>query len=126
MKLFVYGTLMNYSGQMKRFSPESKFITNSVVVGYSIYSLGGFPSLGGLPSLGGFPGIKEVHGSQVYGEIWDVPESDIPRLDAYESEGRLYLRNVVGTYNNEQLQAYVYNHPVRDADRIKSGYWLDR
>lgn len=114
MKLFVYGTLMNYSGQMKRFSPESKFITNSVVVGYSIYS------------LGGFPGIKEVHGSQVYGEIWDVPESDIPRLDAYESEGRLYLRNVVGTYNNEQLQAYVYNHPVRDADRIKSGYWLDR
>ena len=111
---FVYGTLMQYSGRMNAFSPKAQYLNDILIEGYRLYSLGGFPGL----TRGG-------PGDYVKGELWRVPNSDIPKLDRYESEGYLYLRQQINDDDgDEPIYAYIYNHDTSSHTRIESGDWL--
>lgn len=115
-KVFVYGTLM--SGQ----SAAGK--------------LSGCPCLGvfrladyAMYDLGAYPGIKMCQGENVIGELYEVDDEAINRLDMYECEGSLYTRTeVMVSREEEELDTlvYVYNgdvgerKPVREAWNSKS------
>lgn len=115
MLFFVYGTLMEYSGRMTQFSPEALKIDDFVLDGAVIYSLGGYPGLI----------LTDDNTDSVKGEVWFVPDKDIPKLDRYESEGYLYLRQVVTIFNDiDPVSAYIYNHDVNGCTKIPDGNWL--
>ncbi len=45
--------------------------------------------------LGSFPGIQPHKGGSVVGELYEVSDDMITKLDSYESEGELYNREEV-------------------------------
>ena len=113
---FVYGTLMRKDNDLiTAFSTKAQYYNDILVEGYQLYSLGSFPGL----KHGG-------PGDYVKGELWSVPNSDIPKLDRYESEGYLYLRQPIDAGDEEEpIYAYIYNQSVADRTRIESGDWLE-
>lgn len=59
--------------------------------------------------LGPFPGIKESPGEMVFGEVYEIPDCLIPKMDSYEGEGSLYKRVLVNVSNETvSLDAYAY------------------
>ncbi len=97
--LFVYGTLMRgerAAGMLADGTYKGEYVLDD----YAMYD------------LGSFPGIKENPGEKVMGEVYEIPESIIPRLDSYEGEGCLYKRMVVRVSNEHSsldgVYVYVY------------------
>ncbi len=94
--VFVYGTLMQgerASGMLADGIYKGEFVLDD----YAMYD------------LGPFPGIKEYPGEKVIGEVYEIPDSLIPRMDSYEGEGFLYKRVLVSVSNETaSLDAYVY------------------
>ncbi len=59
----------------------------------------------------GYPFATPWSGSKIEGSlIYDIPPDALAKLDDYESEGKLYCREVVTAYteNDEPVPAYVY------------------
>lgn len=48
---------------------------------------------------------------RVSGEVYEVDDTAIKRLDVLESEGRLYHRVVIDTENFGKCSAYLFRHP---------------
>ena len=97
--LFVYGTLMRgerAAGMLADGTYKGEYILDN----YAMYD------------LGSFPGIIEEEGEKVIGEVYEIPDAIIPRLDCYEGEGDLYKRTVVNVKGEESsidnALAYVY------------------
>ncbi len=95
--VFVYGTLMQgerAAGMLADGTYKGEFILDD----YALYD------------LGPFPGIKEMPEECVIGEVYEIPESVIPRMDSYEGEGSLYKREAVSVRNDETVldDVYVY------------------
>ncbi len=99
VKIFVYGTLMR-GEKAAQMLAEGNYIGDYVLNDYAMYD------------LGAFPGIREKAGEKVFGEVFEIPESLIPRLDSYEGEGYLYRRAAVSVENEnsslDNVLAYVY------------------
>lgn len=119
--LFVYGSL-------KRGFPnhhvlgDARFIKNTVLIGgYDMYSLGGFPGI--------VPGSGRVHG-----EVYEISEDHLPRLDALEGynekwprEHCMYTREVAlvpdGPEEEQEVFVYIWNDDVSRRTKIESGVW---
>ncbi len=103
--LFVYGTLMRGERASGMLS-GCDFLGEGILKGYAMYD------------LGPFPGIKEKDKFRVQGEIYNIPDELIERLDAYEGEGSLYKRDTVtvscGKGDLENVLVYVYLGDIRD------------
>ena len=97
--VFVYGTLMR-GERAARMLSEGIYKGEYVLNDYAMYE------------LGPFPGIKKKPGERVIGEVFEVPDSVIPRLDSDEGEGDLYERTPVRVENEntslEDVLVYVY------------------
>ena len=97
--VFVYGTLMR-GERAARMLSEGNYKGEYVLKDYAMYD------------LGPFPGIKEKPGEKVLGEVFEVSDSVIPQLDAYEGEGDLYKRIPVSVESDKQsledVLVYVY------------------
>lgn len=73
-----------------------------------------------MVSLGGFPGVKLTSdGPGVVGDLFRIKDASIiNRLDGYEGEGSLYIRQIItlggGPLSDEPLNAYIYeyNHSI--------------
>ena len=109
MKVFVYGTL------------KSGYGANSLL-GEGRTLLGETTIAGEIYHLGGFPGVRLGGESKVHGEVWEVPESSLPRLDRYEGEGSLYIRHEITTEFGPAW-VYEYNDTPPVERRIASGRW---
>lgn len=98
MKVFVYGTLMKGHGNHILLEND-KFLGNAVLKDYGLYN------------VSSFPGIIKQDGAAVKGEVYSISESTLKRLDTLESEGSLYIRNLVPVTlesANQIINAYVY------------------
>lgn len=106
--VFVYGTLMN--GETNHhYLENSKFSGMATIEGYEMYSMGGYPAI--------------IDGDGIIiGELYQVPNIDIPSIDMLEGEGSLYIKRceTVTDSNGKSSFAfiYVYNRDCSDLERI--------
>lgn len=112
--LFVYGSLMsgeNASGKLQKCKCLVKFLLED----YAMYDV----------ANGEFPGIVQKKGESVIGEIYEIPESLLSDLDAYENEGNLYTRQTVMVKKeNRRLYAiaYIYNRSIENCRILRAAY----
>ena len=102
--IFVYGTLKKGERNHEAFLSKAQFITNGVIVGYTLYD------------LGYFPGIKKTKKGVVEGEVYRVSLDTLHQIDLLEDEGDLYSRVTTDVIGNglklHNVQTYVYNPPI--------------
>lgn len=100
--LFVYGTLMRGQAAANKLEGYT-FKGVFRLADYAMYN------------LGSYPGIKPCLGENVIGELYEIPTEAIEKLDMYEGEGSLYVREEVRiSREGEETKAivYVYNDDV--------------
>lgn len=110
MKIFVYGTLK--SGYSNNFFMDGQKLEGSFETEpeYTLYRVASFPGL-----------VKaEINGISVKGEVWDVDEICLQRLDSFEGHPGLFKRqkiNIKGL-SNEEVMAYLWNGDTEDLTPI--------
>lgn len=110
-RVATYGTLKRGFGNYNRLMQTAEFVGKCKFKG-TMYSMGGFPAV-------------SLHGdTDIHGELFDVDDETLDRLDQLEGHPRWYLRQKVDTSNGP---AWVY---TQDADQqlsnlpiVKSGIW---
>jgi gamma-glutamylcyclotransferase (GGCT)/AIG2-like uncharacterized protein YtfP len=108
IKVFVYGTLKK-GYRNHRLLEGSNYIGEGKISGYDLYD------------LGSFPGIIRGKG-EVVGEIYEIDQETLKRVDMLESEGQLYSRVPVEVSQNGKMvkaATYVFNRSVNNAHRIE-------
>lgn len=99
-RVFVYGSLKRgrYNNDLLR---ESRFIGERTTQDETWI----------MRSLGGFPGVvKEYHGAlsaSIYGELYEVDDNTLTRLDRLEGNGHFYNRELV-RLRDESEPAWMY------------------
>ncbi len=119
IRIFVYGSLMSNCYNHKYFLKNQKCLGRGCLDGYSLYSLGSYPGIVADPE-----GI-------VLGEVYEINEKVLARLDRLEDNGRLYARRPVQVQLGDEAvnaEVYVYNGIVQPGDKIeiKNQPWSDR
>ena len=97
-KVFVYGTLMRGRSNYKYYLEHSIFLGSGSIHGYALYD------------LGFYPGIIADENECTKGEVFEVDNETMSRLDRLEGEGDLYLKRLVKVEMDNGLahDAYVY------------------
>lgn len=111
-KVFIYGTLRK-GEVLNTYLGEGKFIGEGELEGYELYAGFSYPMM-----------IKGK--GIVTGEIYEVDEKTIGKLDQIESQ---YDRIKVNVKVNDELipcDAYVYKYEVDELEKIESGDWKKR
>lgn len=121
MKLFVYGTLKRGYGN-HRLMYGAEYLGNGFIKDFVVHD------------FGRCPGIRPSEGGVVHGELFEVPDDILPRLDRLEGhypdnpERSLYRRTETRCYehyhegSDEVCSTYVYNRHT-DAPICESGEW---
>jgi gamma-glutamylcyclotransferase (GGCT)/AIG2-like uncharacterized protein YtfP len=126
-RIFVYGTLMRGFDH-----PMSKLLASDAEF------LGEASCRGRLYMIAHYPGLLHSHveGDIVHGDLFRMHDPDrlLAVLDDYESIGlqyeqpTLYLREMLPVTRGDgsvvQAWTYIYNRPVSETKRIKSGRFL--
>ena len=115
MKVFVYGTLRK--GDYNHiFLENSKFIkTVRTKPEWIFYDLGGFPA------------AVEGGDISILGELYEVDEYTLSKLDMLESHPEFYVRRKIILEDNEEVYAYIMRAAqCRGCTQIKSGDWNNR
>lgn len=115
VRLFVYGTLKKGERAEGLLGHDREFLGEQSIIG-SIYDLGSFPGV-----------ILDGRG-EIFGHMFLVNESQLPRIDSYEGyrsshpEGSLYFRRTL-TDDAGEFFTYEYNGAVAEDRRIANGKW---
>ena len=105
-KVFVYGTLMTGENN-HHFLENSKILKKAAVEGYEMYNVGWYPAI--------VPG-----NSRILGELYEVPNEDMPSIDMLEGEGSLYIRKCEITTDYELAYIYEYAQDTEGLKKIDS------
>lgn len=107
--VFVYGTLMRGEANHEYYLTDESFKGNASASGFEMYDIGAFPGI--VPGDGVIPG-----------EIYEVDDETLQRLDYLEGEGSLYIREsvpvIMSTGEEDFALIYVYNGSVEHLERI--------
>jgi gamma-glutamylaminecyclotransferase len=103
MNVFVYGTLMKGYGNHRLVENET-WLGDALLKDFGLYNVTQY-----------YPGIIKQRGSSVRGEVYDVSEKTLEKLDILEGEGSLYLRIAVKVTLNtgKEVESYVYVWNIR-------------
>jgi gamma-glutamylcyclotransferase (GGCT)/AIG2-like uncharacterized protein YtfP len=104
-RVFVYGTLKR-GGENHGWIANQHFVAAAVTrPRYRMYDLGGYPGM-----------IRAEDGLAIEGEVWDVDDSGLIRLDVLEDvDGGEYERMPVeleGDFADERIEGYLYLHSI--------------
>lgn len=110
-KVFVYGTLKRGHSNHLLLS-TSNFVKESVTKGE-------------MRSLGGFPAIHLNSNRTIHGEIYEVDDTVLERLDRLEGVPYFYQRNKVETPDGPVWVYTIDEAEIRDLPLIKDGIWRD-
>lgn len=108
-RIFVYGTL------------KKGFGNHSIISGSRW--LGDTEVKGKIYNLGAFPGAKFDEDGIVKGELYEVNELTLGRLDRLEGHPSFYLRTKVPCNLGVIVEAYHYCGKVNSKWLIESGVW---
>lgn len=115
--VFVYGTLRRGgAGAMSNRFPASKFIAEAEVRG-SLYDLGAYPGL-----------RLDDSDSRVVGEVYEVDDELLNRLDAFESSSHYLRKQVEITLGTQKKPCWIYTPDPRAYSLrtlIASGDWME-
>lgn len=99
--VFVYGTLMRDRSNHKYYLEDSLFLGSGSIQGYALYD------------LGSYPGIRQQENECTKGEVFEVDDKTMSRLDRLEDEGFLYIKKVLKVEMDNGLvqdaYAYIWN-----------------
>ncbi len=115
--VFVYGTLRRGGvGAMSLRFPDSKFIAEAQVTG-SLYDLGAYPGL-----------ILNEANSSVIGEVYEVDDELLKRLDDFEASSHYCRKQVKLSLGADRKVCWIYEpdpefYPLRTL--ITSGDWIE-
>lgn len=125
MLIFVYGTMMK-KGEAHELLSRANFVSEASLAG-SLYDIGG----------GEFPAVTLEGRYRIDGELYDVPETALPEIDAYEGynpaepEDSLFIRREVTVHlpnrKTEKAQAYIMDPGMLDifiAEPLSRTRWL--
>jgi gamma-glutamylaminecyclotransferase len=102
-KLFVYGSLKRGFKQHDRHMKTARFIA-AVETAKPTYTLVAvLDSNVDAP----YPGMMEGGAFHVKGELFEIDDAMLRRLDEYEGEG--YARVTIALSNGDSAQTYIYN-----------------
>ncbi len=113
MRIFVYGTLMTGCGN-HRMMAGAKLIGSGEIAGFTMHD------------IGAFPGIVIGGGGVIRGEVYEVSEEVVARLDRFEGCPRLYRRHPVWLSDGRAAYTYVFASSTRGRPVIASGDWRNR
>lgn len=115
--VFVYGTLRRGgAGAMSNRFPDSKFIADAKVSG-SLYDLGAHPGL-----------LLDESDSPVTGEVYEVDDETLNRLDDFEASSHYLRKQVEVTLGAHRKVCWTYEpDPESYSPRtlITSGDWVE-
>lgn len=105
--LFVYGTLKR-GGDNHEWLAGQRFVAEAHTLPfYRLFDLGGYPGM-----------IRDDHGLAIAGEVWEVDEASLTRLDVLEDvDGGEYERVPIqldGAFADQRVEGYVCLHSVDD------------
>jgi gamma-glutamylcyclotransferase (GGCT)/AIG2-like uncharacterized protein YtfP len=114
MLLFVYGTLRRGEPNHRELG-RARFVAQARTA--PVYE---------LVDLGSYPALLEGGETAVHGELYEVDESWVGHVDAFEEAPALYDRKPV-RLEGDAAHAYVMRRDVAGpAPRIESGDWVRR
>ena len=116
--VFVYGTLMKNCYNHERYLNGQKYLGQAVLPGYALYN------------LGSYPGIISDKNEKVLGELYEIDQQILKRLDVLEGNGSLYIRHYAEVMIDDaklSAEVYVWNGKVRKENKIdfSSQPWND-
>lgn len=115
MKVFVYGTLRK-DDYNHIFLENSEFIKYTKTKPEWIFY-----------DLGGFPAAVEGGNISILGELYDVDEYTLGRLDVLESHPEFYVRRKILLEDDEEVFAYIMRSAYCEGCRlIESGDWKNK
>ena len=102
----------------ERYLKGRKYQGQAVLPGYALFN------------LGSFPGIIPDANERVLGELYDIDEKTLKRLDVLEDNGRLYSRKTTEVWRGDikiKAEVYVWNGEVSQKNKIEfsSQPWTD-
>ncbi len=106
--VFVYGTLKR-GGDNHGWIKQQQFVAEARTLPfYRLYDLGGYPGMVRVPK----------QGLSIEGEVWEVDEAGLAKLDVLEdTEGGEYERVVVpldGAFASTHVEGYLYLRSIED------------
>lgn len=113
--VFVYGTLMQDEGN-HRLLRTSKFVQPDHAFGFTLLHMGGFPAV--------VPCADSAR--EVTGEVFQVADAALARLDCLEGVPTLYTRETVTLGSGIEAFIYVLTHRSAKLPVIESGDWRKR
>lgn len=115
--VFVYGTLRRGGERaMPELFPGAKFIGRAQARG-SLYDLGPYPGL-----------LLDGSGSPVAGEVYEVDDETLVRLDAFEATSYYRRERVEVSLGEQSVECWVYVYDPQFYPRrrpITSGDWIE-
>ncbi len=119
IRVFVYGSLLRNCYNHERYLKRQKYLGQAVLLGYALYN------------LGSYPGIVPDENEKVLGELYEIDQSILPRLDRLEGNGSLYIRTSAEVWLDDlksSAAVYVWNGRVYPEDKIEfnSQPWTDK
>lgn len=112
--LFVYGTLMR-GGIRHHLLVDQRFLGVALT-----------PPEFALHDLGAYPGMihRPLAGFSVHGELYEIDDSRLPRLDEEEGVPDLYGREEIELADlTKPVWTYLYRGTVHDTTLIPTGRW---
>jgi gamma-glutamylaminecyclotransferase len=114
-RVFVYGTLRRGEGNHAFISAATLLGEARTLPRFTLYNLGPFPAL-----------VPEG-ANAVLGEVYEVDDATLARLDRLEGCPSLYQRTPITLADGSLAFTYVQRlDQVRGRAKIASGNWLDR
>lgn len=109
-KVFVYGTLMKGYKYHMDYLAQSEFLGKGEITGFALYAV-----------TSSYPGILPECGERVKGEVYEVDQETLKRIDDLEDEGSLYLRKQVEVLVQGEAVfgwVYIWNHETGGTAKI--------
>jgi len=114
--LFVYGTLRKDGvNAMPKLYPNSTFVGSSSVNG-RLYDMGGYPAI-----------VLDDNASPVIGEVYEIDDETLAKLDAFELDADYHRTAVEITVTSMPTWCWVYR-PLAEVSsgkpEVASGDWI--
>jgi gamma-glutamylaminecyclotransferase len=114
-RIFVYGSLRR-GERANGLLADATFVGEArTAVGFTLYD------------LGSFPGVVRCGDRAVLGELYEVDDATLERLDRYEGHPHFYLRQAIDLEGGARAETYLLRkEQVRGGDVVLSGDWFAR